>query len=59
MLLIENNFGELLVYKEYRHGISDVTYTFPAGGIEGNESIEETTKEKLWRNLDIFLITTS
>ncbi len=35
MLLIENNSGELLVYKEYRHGISDVTYTFPAGGIEG------------------------
>ena len=30
MLLIENNSGELLVYKEYRHGISDVTYTFPA-----------------------------
>ena len=51
MLLIENNSGELLVYREYRHGISDVTYTFPAGGIEGNESIEETTKREIMEEL--------
>ena len=51
MLLIENNSGELLVYKEYRHGISDVTYTFPAGGIEGNESLEETTKREIMEEL--------
>ena len=43
MLLIENENNELLVYNEYRHGIGEVSYTFPAGGIENNETIEETT----------------
>ena len=51
MLLIENDSGELLVYEEYRHGINDVTYTFPAGGIEGNESLEETTKREVMEEL--------
>ena len=39
MLLIENEKNELLVYNEYRHGIADVSFTFPAGGIENNESL--------------------
>ena len=34
MLLIENENKELLVYNEYRHGIGEVSFTFPAGGIE-------------------------
>ena len=44
MLLIENNSGELLVYKEYRHGISDVTYTFLQVESKGHESIEKKAK---------------
>jgi ADP-ribose pyrophosphatase len=51
MLLIENDSGELLVYEEYRHGINDVSYTFPAGGIEENESFEETTKREIMEEL--------
>ena len=47
MLLIENENKELLVYNEYRHGIGEVSFTFPAGGIEENESIEETTKREI------------
>lgn len=51
MLLIENENNELLVYNEYRHGIGEVSYTFPAGGIENNETIEETTKRELLEEL--------
>ena len=51
MLLIENNKNELLVYNEYRHGIADVSYTFPAGGIEKNETLEETAKRELLEEL--------
>ena len=47
MLLVENNKKELLVYEEYRHGIAQVSYTFPAGGIENNESLKEASKREL------------
>ena len=47
MLLVENEKKELLIYKEYRHGISQVSYTFPAGGIENNETLEEASKREL------------
>ena len=47
MLLVENNKGQLLVYNEYRHGIGDLSYTFPAGGIEENESLEDCCKREL------------
>ena len=36
---------ELLVYKEYRHGVAEVSLTFPAGGIESNENIYDAAKE--------------
>ena len=39
MLLVENDKKELLVYKEYRHGVAEVSYTFPAGGIEEGETL--------------------
>jgi|TARA_B100000035_G_scaffold315043_1_gene333605 ADP-ribose pyrophosphatase len=47
MLLVENEKSELLVYNEYRHGIKDVSYTFPAGGIEKDETINDTAKREL------------
>lgn len=53
MLLIENNKNELLVYNEYRHGIGELSYTFPAGGIEDNESIEETAKREVLEELGL------
>jgi len=51
MLLIENDKKELLVYNEYRHGIADVSYTFPAGGIENNESIEAASEREVMEEL--------
>ena len=47
MLLVENENRELLVYNEYRHGIEEVSYTFPAGGIEKEETIKDTAKREL------------
>lgn len=46
ILLIENN-EKILVYKEYRHGINDVSLTFPAGGIEDNETAIDAAKREL------------
>ena len=51
MLLIKNDKKELLVYNEYRHGIGDVSYTFPAGGIESGESIETASKREVMEEL--------
>ena len=51
MLLIENDKKELLVYNEYRHGIADVSYTFPAGGIESGESIDAASKREVMEEL--------
>jgi len=51
MLLIENEKKELLVYNEYRHGIGEISYTFPAGGIEDNETIEEASKREVFEEL--------
>ena len=51
MILIENDSRELLVYEEYRHGINEVSYTFPAGGIEDGESLEDTTKREIMEEL--------
>ena len=47
MLLVENEKKELLVYKEYRHGVAEVSLTFPAGGIESNENIYDAAKREL------------
>ena len=47
MLLVENSEKKLLVYKEYRHGVSEVSLTFPAGGIEKNESIYDASEREL------------
>lgn len=47
MLLVENDKKELLVYKEYRHGVAEVSYTFPAGGIENDETLEDASKREL------------
>tara|TARA_A100001015_G_scaffold321382_1_gene451834 strand:- start:2630 stop:3184 length:555 start_codon:yes stop_codon:yes gene_type:complete len=47
MLLVENNENKLLVYKEYRHGVSEVSLTFPAGGIEKGESIYAAAEREL------------
>ncbi len=47
MLLVENNKNDLLVYKEYRHGIAEISYTFPAGGINDDETIEAASKREL------------
>ena len=47
MLLIENENKELLVYNEYRHGIGEVSFTFPAGGIEENENLEEASRREV------------
>ena len=51
MLLIENDKKELLVYNEYRHGIADISYTFPAGGIEKNETIEAASEREVMEEL--------
>jgi len=47
MLLVENERKELLVYKEYRHGVGKVTYTFPAGGIEKDETLDDASRREL------------
>ena len=47
MLLVENEKKELLVYKEYRHGVGEVSYTFPAGGIEKDETLKEASEREL------------
>lgn len=47
MLLVENEKKELLVYEEYRHGVAEVSYTFPAGGIENDETLEDASKREL------------
>tara|TARA_B100000900_G_scaffold244986_1_gene208312 strand:- start:1671 stop:2228 length:558 start_codon:yes stop_codon:yes gene_type:complete len=47
MLLVENEKKELLVYEEYRHGVAEVSYTFPAGGIENDETLESASKREL------------
>ena len=47
MLLVQNNNDELLVYKEYRHGINSESLTFPAGGIENGETSIEAAKREL------------
>ncbi len=47
MLLVESIDNKVLVYKEYRHGVSEVSLTFPAGGIEKNESIYDAAKREL------------
>ena len=46
MLLVENDKNELLVYKEYRHGVAEVSYTFPAGGIEEDETLEKASRRE-------------
>tara|TARA_Y100000996_G_C22327623_1_gene563089 strand:+ start:128 stop:685 length:558 start_codon:yes stop_codon:yes gene_type:complete len=51
MLLIENENNELLVYNEYRHGLGEITYTFPAGGIENKESIEMASRREIMEEL--------
>lgn len=47
MLLVKNEKDELLVYKEYRHGIKQESLTFPAGGIEIGESTIDAAKREL------------
>ncbi len=47
MLLVEDIDEKLLVYKEYRHGVAEVSLTFPAGGIEKNENIYDAAKREL------------
>lgn len=47
MLLVKNKKGELLTYKEYRHGINCESLTFPAGAIEKNESEIDAAKREL------------
>ena len=53
MLLIENDNNELLVYEEYRHGIGEVSYTFPAGGIENNETLDIAAAREAHEELGI------
>ena len=47
MLLVKNKKGELLTYKEYRHGINCESITFPAGAIEKSESKIDAAKREL------------
>ena len=47
MLLVQNNKDELLVYREYRHGINHEALTFPAGGIENRETSIEAARREL------------
>ena len=47
MLLVQNNKNELLVYREYRHGINHESLTFPAGGIENGETSIEAARREL------------
>jgi ADP-ribose pyrophosphatase len=47
MLLVKNKNGELLTYKEYRHGINCESITFPAGGIEKGENSIDAAKREL------------
>lgn len=51
MLLIENDQNQLLVYNEYRHGIADISYTFPAGGIESGESVKDASEREVMEEL--------
>ena len=47
MLLVQNENDELLIYKEYRHGINRESLTFPAGGIEAGENPIDAAKREL------------
>ena len=47
MLLVKNKKGELLTYKEYRHGINCESITFPAGGVEKDESPIDAARREL------------
>jgi len=47
MLLIQDSKKNLMVYREYRHGIGKVSYTLPAGGIEENETALKAAKREL------------
>ena len=53
MLLIENDNNQLLVYEEYRHGIGEVSYTFPAGGIENDETKDTAAAREAREELGI------
>ena len=47
MLLIQDSKKNLMVYREYRHGIGKISYTLPAGGIEKDETVLKAAKREL------------
>ena len=47
MLLVENDKQEVLVYNEYRHGLNDMTFSFPAGAIDDREDYLNAAKREL------------
>tara|TARA_B100000575_G_scaffold294319_1_gene309460 strand:- start:1332 stop:1892 length:561 start_codon:yes stop_codon:yes gene_type:complete len=47
MLIVENEREEIMVYSEYRHGIGEESYTFPAGAIENGEEPEDAAHREL------------
>ncbi len=47
ILIVENEKNEILIYNEYRHGIGEESYTFPAGAIEEDESPINAAKREL------------
>ena len=47
MLLIQDSKNNLMVYREYRHGIGKISYTLPAGGIEKDETVLKAAKREL------------
>lgn len=47
MLLVENKNKEVLVYNEYRHGLNNTTFSFPAGAIEDKENYKKAAIREL------------
>ena len=46
-IIAENQKGKILVFRGYRHGIGEETYSFPGGSVENNEEVLDCAKREL------------
>ena len=46
-IIAENEKGKILVFRGYRHGIGEETYSFPGGSVENNEKVLDCAKREL------------
>lgn len=53
MAIIENSKNEILITKEYRHGVGKEIFGLPGGIIDNNETPMQTIKRELWEETGI------